>query len=114
VERLFYEMVKKEDRKLIVEIPLDVITSLNKSLATSGQLSNYYRFKMWNISFGSLVNLAKYFVHFSVRPNAATHGQAMASAAASKPSPLNHMLVEIKIVKKCLIVYFYLNSRKRM
>ena len=101
MEKLFEVMIIKDSRKLIVEVPLDVITSLNKCLTNANMLSSYYRFKIWNISLGSLVNLSKYFTHFSVR-------------APSKQPYTNWMQIEIKMSKKYMNIYFYLNSRSRM
>lgn len=100
VEKLFDQM-PKEQQKLIFELPLDVVTRLHKSLTSCSRVSNYYRVGIINFSMGSLVNLSKYFSHFSVRSQV-------------KPSPANVLQVEIKIPKKSLTVYFNLDSKTRV
>lgn len=99
VEKLFENLPK--DQKLIIEMPLDVITRLNKSLANCNRSYNYYRVGIINFSMGSLVNLSKYFMHFSIRSHV-------------KPTPINVLQVEIKIPKKSLTIYFNLDSKTRV
>ncbi|KAI2796991.1 hypothetical protein BLOT_015635 [Blomia tropicalis] len=102
IEQLFQMMIIKESRKLIIEIPFDVINYLEKILIDKNQLHNYCQVKILSLSIGSLINLSRFFSHYSLR-------------SSNKPTmSTNWMQLELKIAEKYLIIYFYIETKKKI
>lgn len=97
---LFKLIPKEKSKRFIIEVPFDVINRLKKHMFERRMLPPVYRFCVLNFSMGSIVNLTKYYGHFT-----------LPKFVATMKSP---KLLELKFLQRFFAFYFFFDKPNRV